>query len=78
MHLLKLAFKNKYEIDFIKNVDKAYEFLQKNYDKIRLIILDVMMLPGELLKDTNTDDGLRTGICFHKKIRNIFPDLKND
>ena len=72
---LKLAFKNKYEIVFVKNVDSAYEFLQKNYDRIKLVILDVMMPPGKLLKYVDTDDGLRTGVLFHKKIRNIFSDL---
>ncbi len=72
---LKLAFKNKYEIIFVKNVGSAYEFLQKNHDRIKLVILDVMMPPGELLKDVDTDYALRTGVCFHKEIRKIFSDL---
>ncbi len=72
---LKLEFDNQYEIVFLKDVDSAYKFLQKKRDKIKLVILDDMMPPGNLLKDIDTDGGLRTGVRFHKKIRNIFPNL---
>ena len=72
---LKLEFQNKYEVIFVNDVDSAYESLQKDHDKIKLVILDIMMPPGELLKDVDTDDGLRTGARFHQKIRNILPQL---
>ena len=72
---LTLEFKNKYDVALVNDVDSAYEFLKKNHDNIKLVILDIMMPSGELLKDVDTDDGLRTGVCFHKKIRNNFPEL---
>ena len=72
---LKLVFKDKYEVTFVNDVDLAYEFLQKYHDKIKLVILDVMMPPGKLLGDVDTDDGLRTGVRFHQKIRNILPQI---
>lgn len=72
---LKLEFKNKYEIKFINDLDEANQFLEKNHENIQLIILDVMMPPGKIFKDSDTDDGLKTGIRFYKKIRQNFPEL---
>lgn len=71
---LEIEFKEIYEVKLIKNIDSAYEFLKNNRD-IKIVILDVMMPAGKLLKDVDTDDGLRTGVRFHQKIREIFPDL---
>lgn len=72
---LEIEFKDKYEVKLFTDIDSAYKFLTNNCDIIKLVILDVMMPTGELLKDVDTDDGLRTGVRFHEKIREIFPDL---
>lgn len=64
-----------YEVVFIKDVDSAFEYLKENYPEIKLIILDVMMPPGRLFKDSETRDGMTTGISFHQKIRQEFPAL---
>ena len=64
-----------YEVTFKDDVDSAFGFLNENSDKIHLVILDVMMPPGKLLRDVDTDGGLRTGMRFHQKIRKIAPKL---
>lgn len=60
---------SKYEVKFIKEIDKAMVFLAENFKKISLIILDIMMPPGINFKHSNNDLGLRTGVNFYKEIR---------
>ncbi len=64
-----------YDVILKNDVDSAYKYLEENHNKIQLVILDVMMPPGKILKDADTDDGLRTGVHFHEKIRGKFFDL---
>src|SRR3989304_2288098 len=58
-----------YEVKFLQDVDSAWRFFENNFEKIDLLILDLIMPPGQIFKDENTEDGLRTGIFLFKKIR---------
>ncbi|MDZ8185278.1 MAG: response regulator [Nostoc sp. ChiSLP02] len=69
---LKLS---KFETTLKKDVNSALKYLEDNHDKIQLVILDVMMPAEEIFKDCDTNDGLRTGVHFHRKIRKSFPNL---
>lgn len=64
-----------YRVVFQKDVDDALEFLRQNLQDIRLVILDIMMPPGKAFKGENTRDGLRTGMFFYGRIREMAPDL---
>ena len=62
-----------YEVALAKTVDDALLFLKQNVTAIQVVVLDIMMSPGELLKDADTDRGLRTGVKMFEKIREEFP-----
>ena len=63
------------DVRFESNVDKALEAFNENIDNIQLIILDVMMVAGTAFQQANTEGGLRTGIYFHKIIREKLPKV---
>lgn len=58
-----------YEVKHFDAVDKVLEFLVKTTKDIQLLILDVMMSPGNELSLGNTQNGLRTGLVLYEKIR---------
>ena len=64
-----------YEVITKQDVDSAFKFLQDNFDKIRLIILDIMMPPGQLFRNHDTNDGITTGMSFYQKIRKISEEI---
>jgi DNA-binding response OmpR family regulator len=51
------------------SIDEALRFFLANQDQIGLVILDVMLPPGELFTAAETEDGLRTGVHLFKKLR---------
>ena len=73
-YVLELALCG-YEVDFETKVDVAWEFFEENVDKIQLLILDIMMPPGENFKHAHTTGGLRTGVPFYKQVRQRAPRL---
>jgi DNA-binding response OmpR family regulator len=64
-----------YQVNFQKDVDGAWRYFEENTNEIELLILDIMMPPGETFKDKDTDDGLRTGVHFYKRVRESVPGL---
>lgn len=67
-----------YEVEFQTGVDaasSAWEFLQTNSTETELLILDIMMPPGEAFKEVDTGLGLRTGVRFFERVRELLPDL---
>lgn len=64
---------SKFDVTFKQDVDEALAFFEEYYKQINLIILDIMMPPGETFKDV--DVGLRTGVYFYEKIRPVAPNL---
>lgn len=65
-----------YEVEYINNVDDALVFLEKYIAKLQLVILDIMMPPGRLFKNGDIEHGLRTGVKFYYKIRNLSNEIK--
>ncbi|MBL8151992.1 MAG: response regulator [Blastocatellia bacterium] len=60
---------------FFNNVDKAMDYFQKEISSIKLLILDIMMPPGDAFKDENTEEGLRTGLNFYDRVRSKTSNL---
>jgi DNA-binding NarL/FixJ family response regulator len=64
-----------YEVVFHSTADSGLLFFQENIDKIELLILDIMMSPGESFEGQDTMLGLRTGLRLYEKVREARPDL---
>ncbi len=64
-----------YQVSFQKNVDAAIDFFEGNFREIELLVLDIMMPPGEVFKNVDTEGGLTTGIHVYKRVRQRFPTL---
>ena len=64
-----------HEVSFHMDVDSAFNFFNKNYSKIELIILDIMMSPGKSFTPEKAERGLRTGILVYEKVRSKAPLL---
>ena len=62
------------DVIFKDTVDEALKVIGENRDKLKLLILDIMMPPGNEFKDS-PDKGLRTGVHFYESVRRILPDL---
>ena len=58
-----------------RSIDQADQFLQKNLEHIALLILDIMMPPGQMFSHGGTEQGLRTGMKLYEKIRKNAPEL---
>lgn len=58
-----------YEVEFESDVDSALKNFKNNKDKIDLVILDIMMPAGDSFNNTQTENGLKTGICLYQEIR---------
>lgn len=69
--LYKMALeKAGFHVEVAETTDHAVKQLQNN-GRFHLIILDCMMPPGSLLKNKNTEDGMRTGIVLWEEIKDL-------
>ena len=57
------------------SVDQALQFLDRNRSNLKLIILDIMMPPGQAFKKLDTDEGRRTGVFFFERVKERAPEL---
>lgn len=64
-----------YTVQMDHNVDKALERLESDLPHIQLLILDVMMAPGQAFQSLDTQEGLRTGERFYERVRSLSADL---
>ncbi len=64
-----------FEVLFKDSVDQALAAIQEEPALISLMILDVMLAPGESFEGEDTNEGLRTGINLYNRIRTIVPRL---
>ena len=64
-----------YQVEMCSSVDTALANLEANLPQVRLLILDVMMPPGQAFKNLDTQDGLRTGERFYERVRQLSADL---
>ncbi len=51
------------------SIDRAFEFIIDNSENIELLVLDMMMPSGDLLKDKDNDNGRRTGNLFIEELK---------
>jgi len=58
-----------------RGTDAAWAFLVQNKNRVALIVLDIMMDPGERYKDEDTHSGLTTGVFLFKDLRKSYPDI---
>lgn len=64
-----------YQVVFKTKTDDAWVYFEQNEDSIGVVILDVMMPPGDFLGGEDTEGGLRTGALFYNKIRDKHPNV---
>jgi CheY-like chemotaxis protein len=62
-----------FTVKFESDVSKAVTFYDQNACEIELLILDIMLPFGSAFTSQETDDGLRTGLCLHERIRDKDP-----
>lgn len=60
-----------FDVHFESKVDDAWAFFQGKSDQIELLILDLMMPSGSTFKNEDTENGLRTGVHFYRKVREM-------
>ena|ERR1041384_6409494 len=64
-----------YKVYLQTNVDDAWRFFNKHINEIDLLVLDIVMPPGNSLKRYDTKQGRRTGVLFYDRIRKKAPDI---
>ena len=64
-----------FEVEYIQNADKAWNYIEANYRSLELVILDLMMPHGPRFEHVDTDGGLGTGIRLYERIRQLAPNL---
>jgi len=62
-----------YEVEFEENCDAAWRFFRERMDEIELVILDIMMPPGEVGDQQSPGAGSRTGVSLFDMIRKTAP-----
>ena len=58
-----------YQVTLKTDIDDAWEYLGHSLNQVSLVIMDVMIPPGDLLEEEDTKGGLRTGLALFDKIR---------
>lgn len=72
--VIKMAPYNQ-PVAFHSDVDEALDFFENHLGDIDLVILDIMMPHGERFGSEQTNGGLKTGIAFYERIRELASDL---
>ena len=63
-----------FEVVEIASTDEAVRVLADESAAFNLILLDIMMSPGEALAQEDTTEGLRTGVFLADMIRQVRPE----
>lgn len=64
-----------YDVVEVLGPDDALAELANKDQHFDLVILDIMMPPGNAYKDDDTRNGLRTGVLLARRIENDWPKL---
>lgn len=68
--------KNCFEVKHCLGPDSALSFAKEKSWQIKIVVLDIMLPPGETYKDEHgVNDGLRTGVYLLKDIRKYCPNV---
>jgi CheY-like chemotaxis protein len=62
------------KLQYFSDVDKAMDYFVAHKDELELVILDIMMPPGDSF-DKDSNHGLITGYLIYKTFRKASPDL---
>ena len=60
-----------YTVELKTDVDSALKFFREHHKDISLLILDIVMPAGQEFQEVDTEYGLRTGVLFYEKIKEI-------
>ena len=63
------------DVEFSDDPEAALELLEGDATKVDLLILDLMMPPGERFEKVDTERGLRTGVRVYEAVRAMAPHL---
>ena len=64
-----------FKVHYEATIDSAIKFFDAHHERISLLILDIMMPPGEAFTLEETENGLRSGVLFYDVIRKKKPAL---
>ena len=63
------------DVEFYDDPKAALERIEVDATKVDLLILDLMMPPGERFENRDTERGLRTGVRVYEDVRVLAPNL---
>lgn len=55
------------------STDDAHRIVMDRGEELKVVVLDMMMPPGRIFEDENTEYGIRTGELFYEKLRSMRP-----
>lgn len=58
------------------NIDDAFKLVVKHIQDIQILVVDMMMPPGDILDERDNENGKRTGILFVKKLEEEVGEIK--
>lgn len=58
-----------YDVRHEHSIDRAFDFIIENSHQIKLLVLDMMIPSGELLKEKDNDNGRRNGNLFIEELK---------
>lgn len=64
-----------FDLKEFRDVDSAFDFINKEKPKIDAIVLDLMMNPGKRYQSEDTQDGLSTGVLTFHELRRLYPKV---
>ena len=64
-----------YDVHQCRDPDSTLEFARQKAPAIAAIVLDIMMDPGVVYSNQNTNQGLRTGVLLYRDLRQVCPDV---
>ena len=73
-YLRAMMAPHNYQVEFVSDIDEAVTFFERNLETLDLVILDIMMPPGKFTSE-RTNGGLKTGLAFYEKVREVSKDL---
>src|SRR5580692_7089942 len=64
-----------YEGLIVSSTDDAFQIMTTRGDELQVVVVDMMMPPGQIFEDEETQSGTRTGELFYRKLRSIRQDV---